>query len=143
MKAKSIVTHNPRDHHHNIENNANSNNSSHPIIKNNHHNDKMEIKKQKKETRVTKMVLSMSLNYIIGNILASLSPILFQFSVNSTFYGYYGSVTNITSYLSHGSYLFLFYIFNPTFRRVFLETFCFKSFRIGHGGSGIKSHPMM
>lgn len=112
LKSKSLVTGNP--------------NKNHEIDPK---------KKIKKENRVTRMVLSMSLNYIIGSFLASLSPILFQVGLNSTIYNYYGSVANITTYLSHGTYILLYYNFNTTFRRIFLETFCFKRAKTSHSRS--------
>ncbi len=81
-------------------------------------------KNKKKENRVTKMVLSMSLNYIIGSFLGSLSPILFQIGINSTFYAYYGTVANLVSYLSHGTYIVWYFKFNKEFKNVLLEMFC-------------------
>ncbi len=89
--------------------------------------DKNKNKNKKKDNRVTKMVLSMSLNYIIGTFLGSLSPILFQIGVSSTVYAYYGTVANLVSYLSHGTYILWYYKFNPKFKKVFLETFCVES----------------
>ena len=83
-----------------------------------------EKKKKKKENLVTQMMLSMSLNYIIGSFLGSLSPILFQVGINPTIYSYYGTVANLVSYLSHGTYILWYYKFNPKFKKVFLETLC-------------------
>lgn len=144
LVAKSIVTHNTREQHHSDSNKHKHHNHDDDKSDHDHHHSHQEpTKKQKKETRVTKMVLSMSLNYIIGNFLASLSPILFQTGVNSTFYGFYGSVSNIVSYLSHGSYFFLYYIFNTTFKKNFLEIFCLKSLtKTGGSKSHVKSHPL-
>ncbi len=81
-------------------------------------------KKVKKENRVTKMVLSMSLNYIVGNFLNYLSPILFQLGLNSTLYAYYGLLANILVILSHFTYMIWYYKFNQLYKKTLLETFC-------------------
>ena len=80
--------------------------------------------KEKSNNRVTKMVLLMSLNFIIGNMPLALGPILFGVTVNSTVLSYYGIVANLFAILSHFTYIIMFYKFNTKFKKVFLNTFC-------------------
>ena len=78
--------------------------------------------KEKRNNRVTKMVLSMSLNFIVGNLPLSLSPILFQVGVNLTVYSYYGIIANLFAILSHFTSIILYYKFNTKFKEVFFDT---------------------
>jgi hypothetical protein len=85
-----------------------------------------QIKKPKiKGVKTTKTVLAMSINFLVGNLPISISPIVFQFSGYSTFYNYYTTFTVLLGLLTHPGYIFLYFMLNPLFRKT-LQNIYFK-----------------
>lgn len=83
---------------------------------------KLKANNPKHETRIIKIVLSMSINYLIGNLPNSLSPIMYIiFGNRSIFYRNYAIVAVLIAMASHANYIVLYYIYNPTFKKKILE----------------------
>ena len=70
-----------------------------------------ELKKQKKETKITKMLFIMTGYYLFGNFPNSLGPIMFFIGLTDV-YNYYGLFVNTNSVISHSSFLFLYLVYN-------------------------------
>ncbi len=88
-------------------------------------NSKNESKKRKNQTAITKVYLAMSINFLIGYLPNSITPIIFIIGgSDSLIYNYFNILANIIGYLSHSLYIFLFYYFNNDYRETFKKVFC-------------------
>lgn len=73
------------------------------------------------ESRVTKFVLVTSLFYLIGNVPSSVSPILYIFGADRLLYENYLIFGNLVLFISHGSFFFIYYFSNNTFKEAVLK----------------------
>jgi len=81
-------------------------------------------KKVKKEKSITKILVVMSLNYLIGNVPNGLVTVIYQLlGPTSTVYNYFTLVALLMAILSHGSNIFLYFIYNPTYKNYLLSLF--------------------
>ena len=81
-------------------------------------------KKVKKETRITRILLAMSLNYLIGNFPSNLTVIIFQqLGATSMIYNYYSITALMFTLLSHGMYTLLYLFLNSTYRNTLFQLF--------------------
>jgi len=81
-------------------------------------------KEIKKENRITKVVVVTSLNYLIGNAPIGIALLIFQqLGSTSLLYSYFASVGILVVAFSHGSYIFLYFLYNPTYKKYLLEFF--------------------
>jgi hypothetical protein len=86
-------------------------------------NSKNESKKRKNQTAITKVYLAMSINFLIGYLPNSITPIIFIIGgSDSLIYNYFNILANIIGYLSHSLYIFLFYYFNNDYRETFKKS---------------------
>jgi len=76
-----------------------------------------------KDIKLSKMVIAMNCNFIIGNLPISIVPIFFRITGESPAYNFYTISVNLIALFSHSSYLVLYLKFNPIFRKSFLERF--------------------
>lgn len=81
--------------------------------------EKMTRRSSRAEQNVTQMVLIMCTFFLVGNVPNSISPILFTLNVNSLIYNNYVIFGNFMLLVSRGSYFFIYYHFNASFRSVF------------------------
>ena len=80
-------------------------------------------KNEKSEKNVTKMVISICILYLIGNVPNSISPMLFTIGLDTINYNNYVIFGNILLFSSHGAYFFLYYFTNTKFKNVFNRLF--------------------
>ena len=79
----------------------------------------------KKETvSMTRLVLVMNGNFLLGNLPASLSPILFLiFGTSSPIYIWYSFLTSLLLIICHFNYTFIYYKLSRSFKKTLLNTF--------------------
>ncbi len=81
-------------------------------------------KKVKKEKSITKILVVMSLNYLIGNVPNGLVTVIYQLlGPTSTVYNYFALVALLMAILSHGSNIFLYFIYYPSYKNYLLSLF--------------------
>ncbi len=81
-------------------------------------------KKVKKETRITRILLAMSINYLIGNLPCNLTVFILQkLGATSIIYNYYSMSALVFTLFSHGMYTFLYYFLNPTYKNSLFQLF--------------------
>jgi hypothetical protein len=105
----------------------NNEHHTHTHTVHNTHNNETNKPKIIKGVKTTKTVLAMNINFLVGNLPISISPIIFQFSGYSTFYNYYTIVTVLVGLLTHPGYFFLYCILNPLFRKTLLDIYVKRS----------------
>nr|QVK45823.1 G protein-coupled receptor [Proales similis] len=74
-------------------------------------------REMKREQRITRMVLTFCVYYLIGNIPNSISPMLFTFGLNAFYYGIYLIFGNFMLFTSHSMSFALYFLFNKHFRK--------------------------
>ena len=73
-------------------------------------------------SRMSSMLISMSVYFLISHLPFSVAPILFALNVNSTFYNGFLILANFVLFMSHGFTFFVFFLFNSKIRQ---QTFLF------------------
>jgi len=76
-----------------------------------------------KEIKLTKMIISMNCNFLLGNLPISVIPILFRILGNSSIYNFYVITVNIIALATHMSYLIFYIKFNSLFRKTFYKIY--------------------
>jgi len=83
-----------------------------------------ENRQTKKLVNISRLLLAINTNYLIGTIPNSLSPVLFLiFGRQSQLFVYYSTLTTILLILSHFNYIFLYTFLNRSFRKTLLSVF--------------------
>ncbi len=85
---------------------------------------KTENRQTKKIVDVSKLLLAINTNFLIGTLPNYLSPVLYLiFGSKSQLYAYYSTITSIILILSHFNYIFLYTFLNRAFRRTLFSIF--------------------
>ncbi len=86
------------------------------------------LKRGKKERSISKLLIAVSTNYLIGNLPNALGVIFLQiFGSTSIIYIYINLVGTIVGGLSHILYLFIFAAFSDVYRKALIKQFEYKS----------------
>lgn len=98
------------------------------VVSINNGKSKIESEKlEKHQRKVTKMLLILTVYFMIGNFPNSLPPLLFFIGFgNTNEYLNFVLFTNTIVMLSHSSFLFIYLIYNQKFRRAFIKIFGFE-----------------
>lgn len=87
-------------------------------------NSKTNLKYKRKESRVTKMVLAISLVYLILNLPNSLSNIIFTIGIDAIITSNYLIFNDLFLFISHGCFFFVYFYNNKEFMAKSLELLC-------------------
>lgn len=80
--------------------------------------------KRKNEIKITKLTLSMNINYLLGNFPNTLASILNLFVDNrSSLYGFFNNSSLFFGFFAHSTYLLIYYNFNLPFKKEFIKEF--------------------
>lgn len=75
------------------------------------------LKIENRNARMSSMLISMSVYFLISHIPFSAAPILFALNVNKTFYNGFLIFANFILFVSHGFTFFIFFFFNKKIRQ--------------------------
>lgn len=75
------------------------------------------LKIENRNARISSMLISMSVYFLISHIPFSAAPILFALDVDKTFYNGFLILANFVLFMSHGFTFFIFFFFNKRFRQ--------------------------